>query len=357
VKRALGFLAVGSLALVGCIVGFVRAPEQAFGAWLAAFWFWLGLSLGSLSLLLMLRLAGGSWEGAGRPRLAAATHTLPLMALLFLPLIAGLQSLYPWIQPQRLAEDHILREQHAWLNEPGYIARTLVCFAFWIALAKALRKPDCSLAVAGIGALLQLVTVTLASIDGMMSLQPEFHSTAFGLTTTVAQMLGAMALLLLLLPTGMQGRRDAGGVLLMLVLGWTYLRFMDYITAWTGDLPADVAWYLRRAQTNWRWLALTMMLLESIVPFFLLVNRGVRSGPALRPLAAAMLVGNATEVWWRVRPAQNALGVGLGIYDACALVAIGGLWLAVYEFSRGRPSLRADRRQQPAAAAVGGSHG
>jgi hypothetical protein len=330
VSGGLGLLALGLWA-----ASLWRSPGPALGGYLAAYMFWLGLSLGALGLLLLLALLGGSWEAALRPVLTAAARAVPLLLLLFLPLLAGMGTLYPWLHSETLAADEVLRRQTAYLNRPFFLLRAAACFAVWLWLVRQLRRPGSrpfpSTAVAASGALLMLLSVSVAAIDWVMSLQPEFRSASYGLTACVSAMLAALALALAcrqpVLPA--QAASDAGGLLLMLVLAWSYLEFMSYLTVWSADLPPEIAWYLPRTQTSWRDLA-AVMLLQSLLPLALLLSRRIRQSAALRWIAAGILIGNACEAFWRVRPAQHPAGLQLVPADAAAMAGIGGLWLALF---------------------------
>lgn len=325
-------LAAGLAALLAWGLALARAPAQAWAAWLAACVFCLGLSLGATGLLLILTLAGGSWDSALRPSLRAAAGALPLLAVLFLPLLPALPRLYPWLQAAALEHSEVLRQQAGYLNEPLFLARTALCFAVWLWLARCLRTASPSRAFGAAGALLMLPTVTVFAVDWIMSLQPAFASSSFGLVVGVSQLLGAAALAALAAGhrLGPRAATDFGGVLLMLVLGWTYLEFMSYLTVWTGDLPPEVAWYQPRTQGGWKWLALAMLLLQALLPFFLLLSGRVRRSRCLPLLACGILLGNAAEAAWRVLPALHPQGLRYGWSEAVALVGIGGLWLAMF---------------------------
>src|SRR5581483_8255129 len=331
-REALWCGCAGLAALAICAAGLEQAPARAAAGYLAACVFWLGLSLGAMGLLLVLALVGGCWGGALRPALRSAAAALWLMPLLFLPLAAGPQPLYPWLQADALAHDATLRQQTLYLNQPGLLLRAALCFGVWLWLSRRLRAGTVSRTIAASGSLLLLVSVSVFAVDWVMSLQPQFSSSSFGLVLGLSQLLGAAALALLVGAGRLAPRAatDFGGLLLALVLAWGYVEFMTYLTVWTADLPTETVWYLPRTQTSWKWLALAMLLLQTVLPFFLLLSDRFRRGRGLRWLALGILAGNAVEVSWRGLPALHPQGLRYGLYELAALIGVGGLWLALF---------------------------
>jgi len=120
-------LVAGGAGLVACLAGALIAPEAFYPAWLHAFLFWLGIGLGAHAIVMLHNMTGGAWGLAVHRVLDAATRTLPLMALFFLPLLPGLSHLYPWADAQREASDHVLEHRRAWLNTPFWVARAAAC--------------------------------------------------------------------------------------------------------------------------------------------------------------------------------------------------------------------------------------
>src|SRR5215217_7748349 len=131
---------VGLVGLAGCLAGWVFAPADFFLAYLFGHEFFLGLSLGALALLMTHHLTGGYWGYSVSRFLESAVNTLPLLAVLFVPIFFGLPHLYPWKNPSIVAEDAILRSRVYYLNTPGYIVRSAVIFAIWIVMAHLLVK-------------------------------------------------------------------------------------------------------------------------------------------------------------------------------------------------------------------------
>src|SRR5215467_12429107 len=199
-------LIVGFIGLLFCGGGALIFPQPFFRAYLSAYIFWIGIPVGCLALLMLHHLVGGRWGFMIQRVLEAAIQTLPLMALLFIPLLFGLSDLYPWARPAVVATDPLLQQKAAYLNSPFFIARTAVYFAVWIVLGRLLvrwsleqdRTADGILIqrlqqLSGPGLVLYGLTVTFSAIDWIMSLEPKWYSTIFGMIFMVSYGLAALA--------------------------------------------------------------------------------------------------------------------------------------------------------------------
>ena len=295
---------VGGLALLGCAFGAFVSAGAFFEAYLFAYVFWLGVALGSLALLMTHHLAGGVWGFLMRRIFEAGALTVPLLALLFVPLLFGLSHLYGWTSADALAASEILRHKRPYLNVPFFVARAALYFAIWTALAWFLaawsrvhdRSGDPALLArlkrlsAG-GLILYVVTTFFASIDWLVSLEPEWYSTVFGFLTITSQALIAFSfatitvLLLarrppfaaLLTPARVN---DIGGLLLTATMLWAYMAFSQFLVIWAGNLPVDNRWYVHRTTGGWRWLTIALILIHFVLPFVVLLFRTVRRGAA-----------------------------------------------------------------------------
>ena len=207
-------LVVGLAGVVACVIGAVADPTQFFHSYLMAFMFWLGIALGSLAVAMMQYLTGGVWSFVMRRPLEAASRVLPLMALLFVPILLGLQSLYPWTVPAVRAADATIQAKALYLNVPFFIVRAVFYFGAWLTLAyfvnrwsgeqdrtgdpRFLRKLG---RLGGPGLAIYAFTITFASIDWVMSLEPHWYSTIFGMIFMAGQGLSALAFATLVLIT------------------------------------------------------------------------------------------------------------------------------------------------------------
>ena len=348
-------LAVGLIAAVLCAGGALIFPPVFFRAYLSAYIFWIGIPVGALALLMLHHLVGGRWGFMIQRVLEAAIQTLPLMALLFIPLLFGLADLYPWAQTEVVAADPLLQQKAAYLNIPFFIARAVAYFAVWIVLGRLLvtwslqqdRTADGALTLrlqrlSGPGLVLYGLTVTFAAIDWMMSLEPKWYSTIFGMIFMVSFGLAALALAILAtrflesqkpLAQVISPDRwhDLGNLLLALVMFWAYLQFSQFLLIWSENLAEEIPWYLHRIGGGWEWVALALILFLFALPFILLLSRTTkRSARMLSQVAAAILFMHWLDILWIVAPSFYPALFHLHWLDIVAPVGIGGLWLAAF---------------------------
>jgi hypothetical protein len=348
-------LAVGLIAAVLCAGGALIFPPVFFRAYLSAYIFWIGIPVGALALLMLHHLVGGRWGFMIQRVLEAAIQTLPLMALLFIPLLFGLPDLYPWARTEVVAADPLLQQKAAYLNIPFFIARTVGYFAVWIVLGRLLvtwslqqdRSADDTLTLrlqrlSGPGLVLYGLTVSFAVIDWIMSLEPKWYSTIFGMIFMVSFGLAAMALAILatrFLETekplaqvvSPDRRHDLGNLLLALVMFWAYLNFSQFLLIWSENLAEEIPWYLHRIGGGWEWVAVALILFQFALPFILLLSRNTkRDSRTLAAVAAAILFMHWLDILWMVVPTFYPAQFHFHWLDITAPVAIGGLWLAAF---------------------------
>lgn len=330
-------LGTGVAALVACLLlGLWHEPRQALLGYLYAFCFFTGLSVGSLALLMVHALTGGQWGYSLRVPLLAAAGVLPLMAVAALPLLLGMRVLYAWGAPGMAA-------QGWYLNEPFFVLRTLAFFGLWIGwLLAFMRKRDAPVRarrIAAPGLVVVALTGLLAAIDWLMSLAPHWHSSVFGMMVTTGWMLGACALACASFLISRRGAdappdallRDFGNLLLMFVLAWSYLAFMQYLTVWIADLPDENSWYIPRTLTSWRWLAWFLIAFNFALPFGLLLSRAIKRRPGwIAAIAVTLVVANFADAFWLAVPGFRDTGFSLRWSDLLAPIGLGGLWWCAY---------------------------
>lgn len=342
---------VGAAGAVLLALAAYRDRTTALQSYLYVWWFLLGLPLGSMMILMVHNLTGGDWGELIRPSLEAALKLLPVSLALAVPLLFGLPALYAWARGSDVAADPLLQAKAWYLATDFFLLRTAVTFAVWLALAYLLRRwsaaryldagaPDARRlrATSAIGLLLYGVTVTVAAVDWIMSLTPEWYSTAFGLLVGVGQPLSALALAIIVTVAAAANPRkyspdlfqDLGKLLLMFVMTWTYLAYMQYLIVWAEDLPHEISWYLPRQQTDWRAVVWFLIVFHFAVPFlFLLSRRAKRSAPALMSIAAMLLFAHFVDAFWLVVPSLRPAGFALAWSDLAAVLFMGGVVVAL----------------------------
>ncbi len=340
------WLALGGGAglLVLCLACGRAAPRQALLSYLFAFLFFTGLSLGSLALLLVHALTGGEWGVRLGPQLVAAARTLPLQAALVLPLLFGMALLYPWAAPGAVAGGALLDAQRWYLESAFFVSRTLGCFVLWLVLVALFvrwqaSRPSLLPRLAAGGLIVYALTTLVAATDWAMSLEPRWHSTSFGMLVATGWMLAAAALAVWRAAASRDDAavrspavlRDLGNLLLLLVLGWSYLAYMQYLTVWIADLPSEASWYVPRTLSSWRWLAWALITGHFAVPFAVLLSRRAKEMRGwLGATAALLLFAQLLDALWLVAPGARPQGFSLRLTDLLAPAGMGLLWWAVY---------------------------
>ncbi len=371
VLRRLGSLSltVGAVGAIGCVYGYVELPDAFYPAYLTAFMFWLGISLGCLAVALLHGLTGGGWGLAIRRVVEAGYQTLPILAVLFVPLYFGVQSnqegqhIYEWAKPSVMEHDALLARKAGYLNVAGFHTRAIVCFAVWIVVGFMLdrfspderstgdspraRRLQC---VSGLGFIAYALALTVAAVDWVMSLEPRWYSSMYGLIYLPGQAVSGLSLAIVVVVSldlhGLLARRvsprrsnDLGNLSLAFVMFWAYTAFFQYLVIWSGNLPDENVWYLHRSRGGWQVLVTALMGLHFAVPFLLLLSRRVtRHVENLRRVAILLLVMRYADLYWLVVPGFQRGGEPRFTFhwlDAAALAAIGGPWLAWFAWRLG----------------------
>lgn len=348
-------LVVGLVNLVvwGILALFDRT--SALSGYLTAYLFWWGIAFGSLGLLMLNHLVGGSWGYATRPLLAAGSATLPLFAVLFLPIGLSLATLYPWARPELVAGDELLQGKALYLNANFFWIRAAGYFVIWSGLAwffsrsavlSQTKGPQVHInaALSGIGLILLVFTVSFASMDWAMSLQPHWYSTIYGALFLAGGGVTAFALLIsfvagyqVLGPCDREPTtsllHDLASLLLAFIMIWAYFAFSQYLIIWSANLPQEAVWFLERLQGGWQYVAVLIVLLHFAVPLLLLLSRDrKRDARAMSRIACLVLIFHYVDVYWHVIPAfspGSTTGWSLSLSDLVAPLAVGGLWLFV----------------------------
>ena len=346
---------LGVAALVLAALDGIRAPEQFFRSYLLAFVFWLGFPLGCAAFLMVHHLTGGFWGLPIRRSLEAGTRTLPLITALVLPLLLGVGRLYSWTNPSLVAADDVFKSKQLYLNLPFFLVRNVIYFAVWWVLVRGLnrwsdeqdRTGDPRLALrlenmSGPGLVLYGLTVTFFSIDWIMSLEPHWFSTIFGMIFMVLQVLSALALAVFVAGFLSQYEpiasvitsdrfNDLGNLVLTFVMLWAYLSFSQFLIIWAGDLINEIPWYLTRARGGWAMIALLLIFLSFAIPFLLLLMRPIkRRVETLSALCGALILITFVDVYWMVAPAFEKAGPRFYLLDFLLPVGIGGIWVGTF---------------------------
>jgi hypothetical protein len=361
-RRSLVVGVVFAVIAVGGAFIFPNGGQQFYRAYLLGFMAWLGLALGSMAILMIRHLTGGGWGTVIRRILGAAMRTLPLLALLFVPVLFSVPHIYPWAMPLDSVRDEHIREHLAknpfitqsYLTFRGFLFRAVIYFAIWNLLSfllshwsKQTDHPDAPnnaqrfKAVSGPGLILYGFTISFAAIDWVMSLDPSWISTIFGLIILIGEVLSAMCFAVvverilykykpmseLLRPDFVH---DHGKWMLTFVMVWAYFSFSQWLIIWAGNLPNEITFYLKRLNGGWGYIGLLLALFHFAVPFAILLSRPLkRDIRKLVWLAVWLIVMRYIDLFWIIEPNfSNTLSLTWA--DVVVPIAIGGIWLAYF---------------------------
>ncbi len=352
----------GSLALG---LGSPEARAQLWHSWLVGSLFVLSVALGGLFFVLLQHATQAGWSVVVRRLAENAMATLPYLALLFAPLLLlGMGDLFHWSHADAVASDPLLAHKRAYLNVPFFVLRTLVYFAVWSGLAirfgrlsrlqdstgdheitRRLRRASAP------GLLLFALTVTFASFDWLMSLDPHWYSTIFGVYFFSGAMVAIFAFLalvtiaarragLLVEVISTEHLHDLGKLLFAFVAFWAYIGFSQFFLIWYSNLPEETVFFAVRLNGSWRAATLLLALGHFVVPFFFLLPRTIkRNTAALAAAAGWLLFMHLLDLHWLVMPNLHPEGMGLSLLDGTTLIGSVGVFIAAFGWSLRRQAL------------------
>ncbi len=352
-----------------CVVFGRGETEALWRAYLFAMLATWPVVMGAVGLLALGNLTGGRWAAAARPFYLAAARTLPFVAVLLVPLAFALGHIYPWAQSGAESPHVFSPAKSAYLSPPFFLARSAAYIAVWLvvswwlgSVSQYTRPPASTPAMRRAGALslvLLVPTTTFAAFDWGMSLEPHWYSSIYGAILTGGGVVAAHALAIVGLAcvslstrislvssagTGGHGEHeladvynDMGNLLLAFIMLWTYFSFSQFFIIWSGNLPGEAAWYERRLSGGWQMLALALVLSCFALPFLMLLSRNFkRNIRQLAIVAAVVLAGYSLNMYWMFVPALAPASFVHSMANAGALMAVGGVWLALYWWQIGR---------------------
>ncbi|MBK6848193.1 MAG: quinol:cytochrome C oxidoreductase [Proteobacteria bacterium] len=349
---AVGLLALVVHWLLGRGAG---AARQAHFSYLVAMLYWLSIALGALFFVIVQFATKAGWSVVVRRLAEHAMITLPLLGLLFVPIVGGMHELFHWSHPEAMQHDALLASKAPYLNVPFFSARALLYFVTWTALAwlfyrRSVRQdldgaPQATerlQRLSGPAIILFALTVTFAAFDWLMSLDPHWYSTMFGVyyfAGCVVAIFAFLALVGLLLRRArvladvitVEHYHDLGKLLFGFTVFWTYIAFSQFMLIWYGNLPEETIWYARRLIGSWGQVTLVLALGHFVVPFFYLMTRATkRRGATLLPAALWLLTVHYLDLYWLVMPILHPEGARPCLLDLTAFLGVGGCFVALF---------------------------
>jgi len=355
-KKAIMLGAVGAAATAA---GFFVERGTFFQSYLIGYMFWLYITLGCLGLLMVQHLSGGAWGIVSRRVFEAAVRTLPVMAVLFIPIAMNLPALFVWARPEALNDPQI-QTKAAYLNQSFFLARAIGYFVIWIGVGFTLAgwsaKQDIDAPVipgpedrkfrvlSGPGLVLYMITITFMSVDWMMSLDPHWTSTIFGVLFVGGAGLSALAFTVVVLASLSEAKpmselmsadrfHDLGKLMYAFVLLWAYFSVSQLIIVWSGNLPEEIPFYLRRFQGVWGKVSWIVLFGHFVVPFAFLLSRRIKRNAKLAARVALFILAmRAVEIAWMIAPMvrHGVNASGPNWVDFAAVLGLGLVWLLFF---------------------------
>lgn len=349
-RLRLSVLVAGILLLAASVAGAYFSPNDFFRSYLIGYLYFIGIGLGSMAFLMIHYLTGGAWGVVTRRTLEAATRTLPLLAILFIPIAIGIGNLYDWARPEVLQHDRILLHRSAYSNPDFFWARAGIYLVVWNVFAYFLTR--CSIGqdrglpvhsrlqkLSAGGLIFYLFSLTFAAIDWSESLETRWASSMWGLMSIAAEGLTALAFLVVVM--AVLSRRepmsrvlkpdhfhDLGKMLLANLMLWAYFAFVQYLIVWIENLTDEIQYYLPRTGTSWGWLGVARIVVLFLIPMMLLLNRSLkRNAYLLAGVAVIILVMRYFDVVWIVLPSYYRHGFRIQWMDVLTPLGLAGIWL------------------------------
>jgi hypothetical protein len=387
-------LVIGAGALLLCAVGFFLNRDQFFRAWLIGYMLWLGVALGSMGWMMIHHLSGGAWGMVVRRVWEASSRTLPLLTVLFIPVVLGLNRLYPWTHAELMQTNEVLRHKSVYLNPTFFLARAAIYFIGWNVIAWRMtalsRAQDAGSVEAtrsmqrlsGGGLVFLALSITFVGVDWFMSLNPDFYSTMFGFLFINYLGLAGLAFTIIM-AAYLRGKEplralfrpshfaDYGKLTLAFVMMWAYFQFSQYLLIYAANLQDEIPYVLTRIDGGWQYLALFLLIFQFVVPFGLLLSRPLKRSPErLVRVAVFLLIIRVIDTFMYVTPEFTAAGANrwmvpgehqsvlfVNWLDIVTPVAIGGIWFWMFFTQlRQRPLLPIGDPYLPAALESSGGH-
>jgi hypothetical protein len=341
------------IGIVFSVVGAASDVDHFFHIYLLAFTFWLEIALGCLGLLLLTHLVDSRWGLSVQRVAAAGASTLPFLALLFLPILLGLDRVYPW------AEEgvELIESKEAYYNVGFFAIRAVIYFAVWIGLAFTLiawsnrsdksddpdeikRLKERSFTLSIIGGILYFFTASFAGFDWTMSLNIDWMSSIYGWLAMGRMAVSAMALVLIVLPffwsrstmarvVNLRVVMDLGTLLLVSLLIWMYMNAMQFIVIWSGNQPGKASWYTDRTGDSWEGFVLFLIGANALALIILLTPGLKRFRSIMIGTAVLLMVLRVVDLFWTIMPANNTEFV-VEWWDFAPILATGGVWVALF---------------------------
>lgn len=365
--------ALGRLTGIGVVVGVIGlgaslalagGTKQFYFSWLVAYMYFLSIALGALFFVLVHTVTRAAWGVTLRRVVENVMATLPVFALLFIPIWLGRHEVYEWMHADAAAHNPIIKGKSAFLNEGFWFVRAILYFVAWSVLATWFstqsQKQDETgeeqisarlRGAAPVGIVLFALSTTFATIDWMMSLEPMWYSTMIGVYFFSGAVVAILSFTLLLVHFAyaqgalrgvvtVEHLQDVAKLLFGFTIFWAYIAFSQYFLIWYANIPEETIYYMKRQVGSWQSAGMVLALGHFLVPFFFLMPRAVKRQSALLIVIAIwQLLMHFLDLHWCIMPNLHHDGMKLGLTDITAFAAVGGIFLAALGWVSSRRAL------------------
>lgn len=358
---ALGIGGLGTIiVLIFALIGSPEQKEQVLRSWLLGVIFWGGIGIGSIGVLLLQHLTGGAWGVVIRRILEAGSRTIPIVFILFIPLLFGVTYLYEW---SHIPDDPIVKHRGLYLTPFWWIFRAILYFIlFWCiqhflnkwshqqdtaeTYEEAVHLTSTMSRFSGPTMAFFILILSFAAIDWVMTLDPHWYSTMWGFLFVAGWGLSCFCFVVVILAllsdkapmnriVGKRHFQDIGKLMLALVMVWAYFNFSQFLIIWSGNLPEETTWYLVRMKGVWGWIGALLIFFHFAFPFLVLLSRDLkRNSKYLAALAIFILILRLIDMYYLIGPTprvfahgEAAGGFHFSWLDLVAPIAVGGIWL------------------------------
>ena len=358
-----------TLLIVGVILGvaaFFVDHSRAVYNYLIAFTFMISIGVGALFLIALEYIVGADWSVPIRRVVEFFAATIPLLAILVIPLLFNIGELFHWSHPESIAEDKILNAKVPYLNISFFIIRVFVLIGLWslfyFFFVKNSKKQDTTrdqklttinIRLSAVFIPIFAFTITISAIDWLMSIEPHWFSTIIGVyffAGTVIAALAAVTLATVLLKENgylhpamtNDHLYSLGALLFAFVNFWGYIAFSQYMLIWYADLPEETFWFMQKWEGSWAIFSIGLIIIKFLVPYIVLVSQPSKMDPKkLKFISVWLLFAHLYDLFWFVMPEMEELSGGYSFswIDLVFPIAAVGLIILVFNMKAKRENL------------------
>jgi hypothetical protein len=349
-----------SLTVVGgllIILSFIFQTERALYNYLIMFMFIASIGLGSLAFVAIEYMAGAIWSTPFRRIAEFLSAPIPLLLILVIPIILGANTLYHWTNINIVSNDPILQGKSSYLNLNFFIIRIAICIFIWILfyylITKNSKLQDTNndvkytknnIKLSVVFAPVFIITLTFAAIDLMMSLEPHWYSTIYGIYYFAGTLVAGIASFALVTIFTLEGKffdsrinnkhlHSVGILLFAFNIFWAYIAFSQYLLIWYANLPEENYWFLNRMNGSWVYLSLGMVFIHFIIPFLVLIPSYAKTNlKTLKVMSIWLLAAHYLDLYWLVMPTYDKSGIVFGWVEIGFPVAAVGIIILLFKF-------------------------